>query len=71
MVKVLVTGGAGFIGSHTIDQLVEHGFAVKVIDNLSTGSLNNIKKHLATGAVEFLKGDISTRTFKSNFLLLF
>ena len=56
--KVLVTGGAGFIGSHTVDKLVECGYAVKVIDNLSSGNLANIKNHLETGKVEFVKGDV-------------
>ncbi len=39
MRTVLVTGGAGFIGSHLVDQLLEGGAAVRVLDNLSTGSL--------------------------------
>jgi len=41
--KVLITGGAGFIGSHLADRLVESGTEVFVIDDLSTGSLNNVK----------------------------
>lgn len=40
--KVLVTGGAGFIGSHIVDSLVEQGHDVTVVDNLSTGSLQNL-----------------------------
>ncbi len=39
---VLITGGAGFIGSHTVDQFLEKGFVVKCIDNLSGGNINNI-----------------------------
>jgi UDP-glucose 4-epimerase len=42
--KTLVTGGCGFIGSHIVDLFVEHGFDVAVVDNLATGSLNNIEK---------------------------
>ncbi|MCI0547894.1 MAG: NAD-dependent epimerase/dehydratase family protein [Candidatus Rokubacteria bacterium] len=40
---VLVTGGAGFIGSHLVDHLLEGGAAVRVLDNLSTGSLRNLQ----------------------------
>lgn len=42
--KVIVTGGAGFIGSHLVDALVERGFDVHVIDNLSSGKLENVNK---------------------------
>lgn len=53
-----MTGGAGFIGSHLVDKLVEKGCAVRVIDNLSTGSIANIKPHVESGKVEFIQGDI-------------
>jgi nucleoside-diphosphate-sugar epimerase len=43
MRTVLVTGGAGFIGSHLVDQLLEDGASVRVLDNLSTGSLQNLQ----------------------------
>jgi UDP-glucose 4-epimerase len=45
MKKVLVTGGAGFIGSNLVDRLVEAGHKVVVLDNFVTGSLNNLKKY--------------------------
>ncbi len=56
MAVCLVTGGAGFIGSHLVEALVERGHHVRVIDNLSTGRLTNLEAVL--GAVEFLAGDV-------------
>jgi UDP-glucose 4-epimerase len=56
--KILVTGGAGFIGSHLVDRLVDVGYDIRVIDNLSTGSLENIRGHLSSGLVEFFEGDV-------------
>ena len=41
----LVTGGAGFIGSHMVDLLIKENYIVRVIDNLSGGRLDNLKKH--------------------------
>ncbi len=51
--KVLVTGGASFIGSHLTDLLLETGAKVRVVDDLSSGKLANIKKHIDKGEVEF------------------
>jgi UDP-glucose 4-epimerase len=56
--KVLVTGGAGFIGSHVVDRLVKESCAVRVFDDLSNGKLANIQGHLKSGKVEFVKGDV-------------
>jgi len=56
--KVLVTGGAGFIGSHMVDRLVNDGYNVRIIDDLSTGRIENIQNLLSTGRVDFVKGDI-------------
>jgi UDP-glucose 4-epimerase len=56
--KVLVTGGAGFIGSHVVDRLVDGGCSVRIVDNLSSGRLENVRRHLTSGKVEFVEGDI-------------
>jgi nucleoside-diphosphate-sugar epimerase len=56
--KILVTGGAGFIGSHIVDKLMERDFHVTVFDNLSTGSLTNIDRHLNKKNFSFVEGDI-------------
>lgn len=54
--KYIVTGGAGFIGSHIVDELVNQGEKVTVIDNLSTGSINNLEE--SKDKIKFVKGDI-------------
>jgi UDP-glucose 4-epimerase len=56
--KALVTGGAGFIGSHLTERLLKDGNKVAVIDNLSTGSLENIESFKNHAGFEFVKGDI-------------
>ena len=55
---VLVTGGASFIGSHLTDALIERGADVRVVDNLSSGKLENIQGHIDEGRVEFVKADL-------------
>jgi UDP-glucose 4-epimerase len=54
----VVTGGAGFIGSHMVDHLLEHGYRVRVIDNLSGGRLANLARHRANSDLEFSETDI-------------
>jgi len=56
--RVLVTGGASFIGSHLVDALVAKGAKVRVIDDLSSGTLENIKHHLSDGSIEFIQADL-------------
>ena len=51
--RALVTGGAGFIGSHLVDRLVARGDEVVVADNLSSGVIEFIQEHIDSGAVEF------------------
>lgn len=56
MTTFLVTGGAGFIGSHLVEQLCQHNHRVRVLDNLSTGNSANLQSVL--DKVEFVEGDI-------------
>ena len=53
-----MTGGAGFIGSHLVDRLVEHGDAVIVLDDFSTGRRGNVGRHADSGTVRIVEGTI-------------
>jgi UDP-glucose 4-epimerase len=68
VLRVLVTGGAGFIGSHFVDRLVAEGYGVSILDDLSAGKLENIVGHLNAGKVDFVKGDIRDRSVVSKCL---
>lgn len=57
--RVLVTGGAGFIGSHTVDTLLARGYKVRVLDNFSTGHMRNLR-HVAA-KIEIEEGDVQDR----------
>src|SRR3982751_1915346 len=59
MAKYLVTGGAGFIGSHLTTELTRRGHTVRVVDNLATGKRSNLE-HVS--GVEFLEGDLAEET---------
>jgi UDP-glucose 4-epimerase len=60
MRKFLVTGGAGFIGSHIAEALAARGDRVRVLDNLSTGHLGNLEA--VQSKIEFIKGDLTDPT---------
>lgn len=56
--KILVTGGAGFIGSHLVDELIARGHQVLVLDNLRNGSLDNLQGALSAFGCRFIQGDV-------------
>lgn len=57
--RVVVTGGAGFVGSHLVDRLIAEGDEVVVFDNLNTGRVENIEHHLGNGKFKFIKQDVT------------
>jgi UDP-glucose 4-epimerase len=63
----IVTGGAGFIGSHLVELLLTQGFKVKVIDNLVGGRLSNIESLVNNSLIEFLNQDILDIPLDSTF----
>ncbi|MBM4018037.1 MAG: NAD-dependent epimerase/dehydratase family protein [Planctomycetes bacterium] len=56
--RILVTGGAGFLGSHLADRLVADGHEVVCIDNLSSGRLRNVERLAASGRFRFIEADV-------------
>jgi nucleoside-diphosphate-sugar epimerase len=56
--QVLVTGGASFIGSHLVDALVGRGARVRVVDDLSSGQVENIRSYIDAGRVEWVNADL-------------
>ncbi|MEM0232828.1 MAG: SDR family NAD(P)-dependent oxidoreductase, partial [Candidatus Nezhaarchaeales archaeon] len=59
MRRVLVTGGAGFIGSHLVDRLISEGYSVRIIDNFSTGRMENLGQHAEKSSqLEIIRGDL-------------
>ncbi len=53
--KTLVTGGAGFIGSHLVDKLIRNGHEVIVVDSMIDGHIENIQTRIDEGKCEFIK----------------
>ena len=56
--RILITGGAGFIGSHLADRLVADGHQITILDNLATGRKENLSAHLGGESVTFVEGSI-------------
>ena len=56
--RILITGGAGFIGSHLTDRLVADGHQITILDNLATGRKENLSAHLGGKSVSFVEGSI-------------
>ena len=56
--RILITGGAGFIGSHLTDRLVADGHQITILDNLATGRKENLAAHLGGKSVDFIEGSI-------------
>lgn len=61
--SVLVTGGASFIGSHLVDALIARGASVRVADDLSSGTIDNLRVHLDAGRIDFRQGDLRDPAF--------
>ena len=59
MKKILITGGAGFLGSHLCDRFIKENYEVIAMDNLSTGSLKNIDHLLKKSNFEFSDQDVT------------
>ncbi len=56
--RILVTGGAGFIGSHIVDELVKKDYEITVLDSLIRGKIESIQPHIDSKRITFIKGDI-------------
>ena len=69
MRRALVTGGAGFIGSHLTERLLAEGYAVVVLDNLYTGRVKNLDFALGNPALTFVEGDVRTISIEDSCFL--
>ena len=63
MQNILITGGAGFIGSHLTDRLLKSGYSVTVLDNLYSGSLHNVALHMEHPSFKFFQLDVTDDFF--------
>ena len=70
--KILVTGAAGFLGSHLCDRLLEDGHDVLAVDNLYTGRKENLNHHLGNPRFEFLRHDVTIPLYveRESFIIL-
>ena len=59
MARTVVTGGAGFLGSHLCDRLIDRGDEVVCVDNLQTGRTDNIEQHFGRDGFRFVRHDVS------------
>lgn len=66
--RVLITGGAGFLGSHIVDLLIARDHEVVVFDNLLTGRVDNIDHHLGNDRFKFIKQDVTEYLFVAGHL---
>lgn len=66
--KILLTGGAGFIGSHVVDILATEGYQLCIVDNLSNGRRDYIDAHLKRHNVKFVEGDVTDCTLMNELM---
>jgi nucleoside-diphosphate-sugar epimerase len=59
--KILITGAAGFVGSHLTDKFLDNGFEVTGVDNFITGKINNISQHDSNPSFNLLEADVSSK----------
>ena len=56
--QILITGGAGFVGSHLTDRLISDGHSVVILDDVSTGRLENLKQYESHSNFEYINGSV-------------
>ena len=68
MTRVLIAGGAGFLGSHLTERLLNDGYEITIVDELSSGQESNLSK--VAGKIEFIKSNISDLEYGEHFDIL-